>query len=108
MRSNLTILMKENEQLKRELERKNQKVDSIQGKLNQNQIVVSLLQKIIDKLRKNNKDDEIRGFIKKDDNELSLNNKIKQIQIYSYFQSFNFVIVTFNSFSIDHYSIQFV
>ncbi|CAD8102453.1 unnamed protein product [Paramecium sonneborni] len=78
MRSNLTILMKENEQLKRDLERKNQEVERIQGKLNQYQLVVSRLQKTIDNLRKKNDDDEIRGFIKKDDIELLMNFKIPQ------------------------------
>ncbi|CAD8191686.1 unnamed protein product [Paramecium pentaurelia] len=78
MRSNLTILMKENEQLKRDLERKNQEVERIQGKLNQYQLVVSRLQKTIDNLRKKNEDDEIRGLIKKDDIELLMNFKIPQ------------------------------
>ncbi|CAD8169750.1 unnamed protein product [Paramecium octaurelia] len=78
MRSNLTILMKENEQLKRELERKNQEVERIQGKLNQYQLIVSRLQKTIDNLRKKNEDDEIRGLIKKDDIELLMNFKIPQ------------------------------
>ncbi|CAD8074265.1 unnamed protein product [Paramecium primaurelia] len=78
MRSNLTILMKENEKLKRDLERKNQEVERIQGKLNQYQLVVSRLQKTIDNIRKKNDDDEIRGFIKKDDIELLMNFKIPQ------------------------------
>ncbi|CAK84199.1 unnamed protein product (macronuclear) [Paramecium tetraurelia] len=78
MRSNITILMKENEQLKRDLERKNQEVERIQGKLNQYQLVVSRLQKTIDNLRKKNEDDEVRGLIKKDDIELLMNFKIPQ------------------------------